>query len=72
VNLCAPIGPGVALDQAAFATVAAIALQGMRQAESKLGDTACVIGLGLLGQILVRLLRAAGVAVVGVDILEER
>jgi predicted dehydrogenase/threonine dehydrogenase-like Zn-dependent dehydrogenase len=72
VNLCAPIAAGVAMDQAAFATVGAIGLQGMRQAESKLGETACVIGLGLLGQILVRLLRGAGVFVVGVDIVEDR
>jgi predicted dehydrogenase/threonine dehydrogenase-like Zn-dependent dehydrogenase len=72
VNLCAPIPSGVQLDQAAFATVGAIALQGMRQAECKLGETACVIGLGLLGQILVRLLRCAGVFVIGVDILEDR
>lgn len=72
VNLCAPIASGVALDQAAFATVGAIALQGMRQAECELGETACVIGLGLLGQILVRLLRGAGVFVVGVDVVEDR
>lgn len=71
-NLCAPIASGVPLDQAAFATVAAIALQGMRQAESKLGETACVIGLGLLGQILVRLLHGAGLFVVGVDIVDDR
>jgi len=71
-NLCVRIPPGVALDQAAFTTVGAIALQGMRQAETRLGETACVIGLGLLGQILVRLLRGAGVFVVGVDIVAER
>lgn len=71
-NLCVPIAPDVPLDQAAFATVGAIALQGIRQAESKLGETACVIGLGLLGQILVRLLRSAGVFVIGVDIREDR
>jgi predicted dehydrogenase/threonine dehydrogenase-like Zn-dependent dehydrogenase len=72
VNLCAAIPSGVPLDQAAFATVGAIALQGMRQAECKLGETACVIGLGLLGQILIRLLRSAGVFAVGVDIVEDR
>ena len=71
-NLCVRVPPDVALEQAAFTTVAAIALQGMRQAEIRLGETACVIGLGLLGQILVRLLRGAGVFVVGVDIVAER
>jgi hypothetical protein len=35
-------------------------------AEVQLGDAACVIGLGLVGQLVVRLLIAAGVRVVGV------
>ena len=71
-NLCAPVPAGVSLEQAAFTTVAAIALQGMRQSEICLGESACVIGLGMLGQILVRLLRSAGAYVVGVDILADR
>jgi predicted dehydrogenase/threonine dehydrogenase-like Zn-dependent dehydrogenase len=71
-KLCAPIPAGAELNQAAFTTVGAIALQGMRQAESKLGESACVIGLGLLGQIMVRLLRGAGVFVLGVDIVKDR
>ena len=72
VNLCAPIPSGVSLDQAAFATVGAIALQGMRQAECRLGENACVIGLGLVGQVLVRLLHSAGIFTVGIDIMERR
>lgn len=71
-NLCVSVPEQVPLQQAAFATVAAIALQGVRQSDLKLGETACVIGLGLLGQILVRLLRGAGVFVVGLDIVPER
>ena len=55
-------------DHAAFATVGAIALQGFRQSELKLGETALVVGLGLLGQILIRILKAAGVHAFGVDI----
>ena len=55
--MCIPIPDGVALDQAAFTTIGAIAMQGLRQADVRLGESACVIGLGLLGQILVRLLR---------------
>jgi len=72
VNLCVPVPDGAALDQAAFTTIASIALQAMRQSEIRLGETACVIGLGLIGQILVRLLRSAGVVVVGLDRLEAR
>ena len=47
-------------------------MQGVRQAEPQLGETACVIGLGLVGQLVVRLLTAAGVKVVGLDVLDER
>ena len=70
--MCVPIPSGVALDQAAFTTISAIALQGLRQADIRLGESACVIGLGLVGQILVRLLRGAGVRVVGIDIVSDR
>src|SRR5262249_18958711 len=72
VNLCAPVPDGVAPEHAAFATVGAIAMQGVRRAEVQLGDTACVIGLGLVGQLVVRLLVASGVRVVGLDMIEER
>ncbi|HYK33964.1 MAG TPA: bi-domain-containing oxidoreductase [Streptosporangiaceae bacterium] len=72
VNLCVPVPEGVAAEHAAFATVGAIAMQGVRRAEVQLGDTACVIGLGLVGQLAVRLLMAAGVRVVGIDVIEDR
>jgi predicted dehydrogenase/threonine dehydrogenase-like Zn-dependent dehydrogenase len=72
VNLCAPVPPGVSPQHAAFATVGSIAMHGVRRAEVQLGDTACVIGLGLVGQLVVRLLIAAGVRVVGLDVIEDR
>lgn len=72
VNLCVAVPDGVAPSHAAFATVGAIAMQGVRRAEVQLGETACVIGLGLIGQIAVRLLVAAGVRVVGLDVIAER
>ncbi|KHL10331.1 putative dehydrogenase [Mumia flava] len=71
-NLCVKVPAGVAPEHAAFATVGAIAMQGVRRAEPQLGETACVIGLGLVGQLVVRLLVAAGVQVVGVDTVEAR
>ena len=71
-NLCVPVPDPVASDHAAFTTVGAIAMQGYRQSEARLGETACVIGLGLVGQLLVQLLRAAGVNVVGLDPSLER
>jgi predicted dehydrogenase len=67
VNLCAAVPDGVLPEHAAFATVAAIAMQGVRRAEVQLGETAAVIGLGLIGQLVVRLLAAAGVQAVGID-----
>ena len=72
VNLCVPVPASVAPEHAAFATVGAIAMQGVRRAEVALGDAACVIGLGLVGQLTVRLLVAAGVRVVGLDVIEDR
>lgn len=67
-NLCARVPDEVSFDDAAYTTVGAIAMQGVRQADVRLGETACVIGLGLIGQITVQLLRAAGCRVVGVDV----
>ncbi|MET9272948.1 zinc-binding alcohol dehydrogenase, partial [Kribbella sp. NPDC003557] len=72
VNLCVPVPDGVPPEQAAFSTVGAIAMQGVRQAEVQLGDTAVVIGLGLVGQLVVRLLVAAGVRVFGIDTVADR
>lgn len=71
-NLCVPVPAGVAAEHAAFATVGAIAMQGVRRAEVQLGETSCVVGLGLIGQLVVRLLSAAGVRVFGVDTVEDR
>ncbi len=64
--------PPVSYDEAAFGTVGAICLHGIRTAEVALGDTVAVIGLGLLGQITVQLLKAAGCRVLGVDLLAQR
>jgi len=62
----------VSYEEAAFGTVGAICLHGIRTAEVALGDTVAVIGLGLLGQITVQLLKAAGCRVFGMDLLRQR
>jgi len=62
----------VSNEEAAFGTVGAICLHGIRTAEVVLGDTVAVIGLGLLGQITVQLLKAAGCRVFGMDLLRQR
>ncbi len=66
-NLCVPVPEGVDDESAAFVTVGAIALQGVRQAEPTLGERVVVMGLGLLGQITVQLLKANGCRVLGFD-----
>lgn len=71
-NLCVPVPEGVDARLAAFTTVGAIALHGVRRAEVQLGETACVVGLGLVGQLVVQLLVAAGVRVVGLDPVQDR
>ena len=72
VNLCAAVPQGVLPEHAAFATVASIAMHGVRRAEVQLGETAAVIGLGLIGQLVVRLLTAAGVQAIGIDPVPDR
>ncbi len=67
-NLAVKIPDGVSFDEAAFVTLGAIALQGVRTAEVKLGDAVAVVGLGLLGQLTVQILKAAGCRVIGVDL----
>ncbi len=71
VNLVARVPDGVPLDAAAMTTLGAIALQGVRLSEPTLGEHAVVIGLGLIGQIAVQLLRAHGCRVLGADISPE-
>lgn len=67
-NLCAKVKPGHDMRNAAFATIGAIAMQGIRQASPSLGENIVVIGLGLVGQLTVQLLLANGVNVLGIDI----
>ena len=67
-NLCVKIPDTVETRHAAFATVASIAIQGIRQADVRFGENCCVIGLGLIGQITVQVLSAAGVKTIGIDI----
>ncbi len=66
-NLCVPVPDGVDDESASFVTVGAIALQGVRQAEPTLGERIVVMGLGLLGQLTVQLLKANGCRVLGFD-----
>ena len=62
----------VDFESAAFTTMGAVAIHGVRTAEATLGDAVAVIGLGLLGQLTVQLLKAAGCRVIGMDPVEAR
>ena len=67
VNLCARVPDAVSDEEAAFTVVGAIALQGIRLLQPTMGEAIVVIGLGLIGQLAVRLLRANGCLVLGID-----
>lgn len=67
-NLCVQLPPDTDLKQAAYNTLGAIAMQGVRQADLRLGESCAVIGLGLIGQLTCVLLKAAGVKVIAIDI----
>ncbi|HEV8140484.1 MAG TPA: bi-domain-containing oxidoreductase [Pyrinomonadaceae bacterium] len=71
-NLCVRVPDVVDFDTAAFGTVGAIALQGLRLAEPTLGESVVVIGLGLIGQIAVQLLTANGCRVFGIDLDQQK
>lgn len=63
----------ISLQEAALSFIAAFSLAAVRKTRLEIGESAVVMGLGLLGQLAVRLLRAAGaVPVIGVDFVEER
>ncbi|BBB28873.1 bi-domain-containing oxidoreductase [Neptunomonas japonica] len=67
-NLVVKIPANVTDEEAAFTTVGSIAMQGVRLADPKLGETFLILGLGLLGQIAVQLLRANGCRVIATDL----
>ena len=68
INLCVKLPPDANLKRACYNTLGAIALQGIRQADLRLGESCAVIGLGLLGQLTCLMLRASGVAAYGIDV----
>lgn len=70
-NLCVKLPHDVECKEAAFTTLGAIAIQGVRQADLRLGESCAVIGLGLLGQLTMQMLNASGVKSIGVDIDSE-
>jgi predicted dehydrogenase/threonine dehydrogenase-like Zn-dependent dehydrogenase len=71
-NLVVTVPHEVGDDAASTVTLGAIALQGVRRAEPTLGETVVVVGLGILGQLTARILKASGVRTIGTDLSTER
>ncbi|MDD2797094.1 MAG: bi-domain-containing oxidoreductase [Bacteroidales bacterium] len=67
-NLVVKLKNGSTLKEASYNTLGAIAMQGVRQADLRLGESCAVIGLGLLGQLACLMLKASGVRVIGIDV----
>jgi predicted dehydrogenase/threonine dehydrogenase-like Zn-dependent dehydrogenase len=67
-TLVARVPDGVALEDAAYATVGAIALHGVRRSGAAVGEVVGVVGLGLVGQLALRILAAAGCRAIGIDL----
>ncbi len=71
-NLLAKVPENVELDQAAFATLGAIALHGFRLANPQIGESVAIIGMGLLGLLAAQIARAAGCTVLGIETNPQR
>lgn len=77
-NIAIPEGLVVKLENreqckyASTVALGAIAMHGLRRASLQFGETVCVFGLGLIGQITVQLAKHAGLSVIGIDINSDR
>ena len=71
-NLVCKIDDDLSFKNASTATLGAIAMQGVRRAEPSIGETYIVIGLGILGQLTVQLLKNNGVNVIAIDLDDKR
>jgi predicted dehydrogenase/threonine dehydrogenase-like Zn-dependent dehydrogenase len=67
-NLAVRIPKSVSFDEASFVTVGAIAMQGVRQADVRIGENVVVLGLGLVGQLAAQICSASGCRVFGIDV----
>lgn len=72
VNMVAKVPEGVDFEEAAFSTLGAIAMHGVRRAGREFGETVVILGVGLIGQLAVQIAKAAGCKVIAVDKTPER
>ncbi len=71
-NLVVKIPEGLSFEEASTVTLGAIALQGVRRIDLRLGEFCVVMGTGLLGLLALQMLKASGIRVIAVDIDERR
>jgi predicted dehydrogenase/threonine dehydrogenase-like Zn-dependent dehydrogenase len=72
VNLCVKLKSIDLIDQTVFATIGAIAIQGIRQAKISMGENCLIIGMGLIGQLTYKILEASGIFPIGVDVSDSQ
>jgi predicted dehydrogenase/threonine dehydrogenase-like Zn-dependent dehydrogenase len=65
-------GEGISFEEASFVALGGIALEAVRLAQPELGHRVVVIGLGLLGQLALQLLKANGCRVLGIDLVADK
>jgi len=71
-NLATKIPENISYKDASITTIGAIAMQGIRQCDPKIGETIVVVGLGLIGQITTLILKANGINTIGIETNEKR
>jgi predicted dehydrogenase/threonine dehydrogenase-like Zn-dependent dehydrogenase len=72
VNLAVKVPKTVDIKQAAFTTIASIAIQGIRQSDLRMGENCLIIGMGIIGQITYKILEASGMNPIGIDVSEDQ
>ncbi len=71
-NLTVKVPENISLREASTVALGAIAMQGIRRADLRIGENAVIIGLGILGQLTHQMLKASGVKTIGVDLNSSR
>lgn len=71
-NLVAVVPDHVDPQEAAFAGLGAIAIHALRVADLRFGESAVVVGLGILGNIITQIAQAVAYRTVGLDLRSDR
>ena len=72
INLAVKVPTEVDVKQAAFTTIASIAIQGIRQANLKMGENCLIIGMGIVGQLTYKILESSAIDAIGIDICDSQ